>query len=204
MLRGGYEANFDAAMFESISAGDCAWDVGANIGLYTAKLAGKVGASGLVYAFEPSTANRAALASALVGRTNTSIIPVALGSSTGRSHLVQGRDANGTTSQLVPAAAPESEEVEIVTGDRAVAQGIASQPNFIKIDTEGHELDVLQGLGDVLKMPELRTLGIEVHFGLLAKRGMASAPAEIENILHRAGFAVAWTDASHILASRKR
>ena len=46
----------------------------------------------------------------------------------------------------------------------------------------------------------VKVLGIEVHFGLLAARGKADAPEQIESLLGMAGFSCTWTDSSHLLA----
>ncbi len=54
---GGYEGQFQNAMFDAVQAGDCVWDVGANVGLYTTNVAERVGLSGKVCAFEPSPEN---------------------------------------------------------------------------------------------------------------------------------------------------
>lgn len=75
-------------------------------------------------------------------------------------------------------------------------------PNAIKIDVEGFEVEVLQGLGPHLAAPTLRVIGVEVHFGILKERGMADAPQRIERLLARNGFRVQWPDSSHLLALR--
>jgi hypothetical protein len=77
-------------------------------------------------------------------------------------------------------------------------------PNFVKIDVEGLELEVLGGMGKILKSQELKTLGTEVHFGLLAARGMANAPQKIESLLGKAGLSCSWPDSSHILGIRTK
>jgi hypothetical protein len=76
-------------------------------------------------------------------------------------------------------------------------------PNIIKIDVEGHEGAVMDGMNEnVLKNPCLRCIGIEVHFSLLDERGESKRPQEIEKALIHHGFQVTWTDASHLLAIR--
>ena len=57
---------------------------------------------------------------------------------------------------------------------------------------------------EILNSQELRVLGIEVHFGLLAARGMPDAPQQIEALLGKAGFSCSWPDSSHILAIRTK
>ena len=50
----GYEESVRTAMFACIRPGDCVWDVGANIGLYSELFAAAVGPAGKVISFEPS------------------------------------------------------------------------------------------------------------------------------------------------------
>jgi hypothetical protein len=76
-------------------------------------------------------------------------------------------------------------------------------PTVIKFETEGHELVVLHGLGELLDAPELRVLCIEMHFGLLAKQSREHAPRFVEKALAAARFTVSWPDASHLLAERR-
>ena len=85
-----------------------------------------------------------------------------------------------------------------------VSDARAAVPNVVKIDTEGFELDVLQGMGTVLAEPALRGVFVEVHFGLLADRGMADAPSTIEALLRAAGFETTWVDPSHIAGTRPK
>ena len=75
-------------------------------------------------------------------------------------------------------------------------------PNAIKIDVEGFELEVLQGMGPYLAEPTLRMIGVEVHFGILKERGIAYAPQRIEQLLVHNGYRVRWPDNSHLLAVR--
>jgi hypothetical protein len=75
-------------------------------------------------------------------------------------------------------------------------------PNVIKIETEGFELDVLLGLRQTLQEKSLRTLCIEMHFGLLQERGLSNAPSDIEKLLVSSGFSLVWPDASHVVATR--
>jgi hypothetical protein len=41
-----------------------------------------------------------------------------------------------------------------------------------------------------------------VHFGILQERGIADAPRRLERLLRESGFRCAWTDPSHVVASR--
>ncbi len=200
-----YEDRFQELMLAQIKPEDCVWDIGANVGLYTLQFAELVGEQGAVFAFEPSPVNLEELKQAVRGRENVVVFPVALGASQGTVRFQQGEDDCGATSKVLDSAEAEpagSVEVKMVRGDELVHSDQVSLPNVIKIDTEGFELDVLEGLGDVIGDPTVRALCIEVHFGLLASRNLQDAPARIEASLADAGFEVSWPDASHIVATR--
>ena len=92
--------------------------------------------------------------------------------------------------------------VQMARGDELVRSGRALCPNVIKIDTEGLELDVLEGLSGIITQPSLRVLCIELHFALMDNRGVHNGPARIESLLAAAGFCAKWADASHVVATR--
>lgn len=198
-----YEQAFDDALFEVILPGDTVWDVGANVGHYTRKFAEAVGQDGRVVAFEPFPSNVKRLRVCVDGLENVLVLPVALGADSGTMTMEGGSDLLGATSRLVEGpASGAAAEVEIAMGDAVVTRQLAPAPTVLKIDTEGFELDVLRGIPDRLADLALRAVFIEVHFGLLANRGMARAPQEIERILKAAGFATRWVDPSHIAGER--
>jgi len=202
-----YEDRFSRLMLGAITPGDCVWDVGGNVGLYSKRFAELVGEQGSVFAFEPSPVNLLVLRQAVRDRNNVVVLPIALGDRNGAVRFQQGADALGATSKCLDSGMPDSTqsvEVEMMRGDELVRTGRARLPNVIKIDTEGFELDVLEGCSGIIGEPAVRTLCIEVHFGLLDERGLKGAPARMESRLVSAGFRVTWPDASHIVASRTR
>lgn len=201
----GYEHRFKNVMLSSIRPGDCVWDIGANIGIYSNMFSDIVGSEGQVFAFEPSQINFGALHESIQGRSNVTILPVALGDREGLVSFHQGEDAIGATSRIAtgPHDEPSTQaQVALVRGDKLLDDGIALAPNFIKIDTEGFELEVLKGLTHILENVKLRAICVEVHFSLLNERGMADVPSKIESLLESFGFRCAWPDASHIAATR--
>jgi FkbM family methyltransferase len=200
----GYETRYDNGFSSTLRSGDCVWDVGANVGYYTQIFSERVGSAGRVFAFEPSPVNFARLKHACGGLSNVEIHQVGLGRENGRLALLQGGDDLGATSRVLdfaPAAAGQT-VVEIRRGMDLVQMGEAAVPNAVKIDVEGFELEVLQGLGEQLGAPAVRVIGVEVHFGILQERGMADVPQQIERLLAHNGFRVRWPDSSHILATR--
>jgi len=201
LRRGGYEDEYDRALSSRIRRGDCVWDVGANVGYYTRRFAIATGQGGIVYAFEPSPVNCARLVTECACDAIVRIVQVGLGSADGRASLLQGTDALGATSCVVS----EDERgvaIDIRAGDSLVAAGEAEVPGVVKIDVEGHEWEVIEGLRDTLGQPALHTIGIEVHFGILEKRGMGNVPRKLEECLAGLGFSVDWPDSSHLLATR--
>lgn len=125
-------------------------DVGANIGTHTVMFGNAVGPKGKVIAFEPQHAIFHMLCGniALNGLTNISAMFCAIGSQSGTAN-VPCKDLNrkfnfGGTSLLEK---EEGEEVSIITIDSMHI----TQCEFIKIDVEGMELEVLQGAIETIK-----------------------------------------------------
>lgn len=201
----GYELGFRRAMLSLIREGDCVWDVGANEGLYARQFARLVGSGGQVCAYEPSAANRDRLARGVRNHTNVRIYDFALGAEHRIIRFRQGNDALGASSSVVPDgehAAGIVVDVQMETGDRLISTGLAPMPDIMKIDAEGHELEILHGLRSTLANPCLRALGVEVHFGILRDRGFPGAPGQIAGMLEEAGFRCRWIAFSHLIASR--
>lgn len=204
LARRGYEAAFDDAMFAEIGPGDTVWDVGANVGYYTAKFADQVGVDGQVIAFEPFPQTFATLFDAVSDLPNVTVISRGLGRETSSMNMVDGGDELGANSQIVEGEPDAGIKVEIMTADDAHDTLCLASPSVVKVDTESFELDVLLGMSKLLMEPTLRALFIEVHFSLLADRGLSSAPSQIERLLTEAGFKTQWVDPSHIAAIRDR
>ncbi len=197
----GYEERVDRALLGAIRAGDIAWDIGANVGLYTEKFMHRVGPSGHVVAFEPSPRNAETLRARFAGEHRVTICPVALAERAGTATFYANGDRDGTTDSLVERTARSSaHEVQVRRGDEFLSR---LPPNIIKIDVEGFELEVLKGLSEVLSSPGLRSVLIEVHFGILSDRGLADAPAQLIGMLKEASLATFWVDSSHLMAERR-
>jgi FkbM family methyltransferase len=131
--------------------GDVFVDVGAHIGKYTVQLAKVVGDKGLVVAIEPHPENFQILQENIRLNALKNVIPLNLAawSGEGRLRLFIGdrRDHHslkrdfGRGSIVVKAAALDN----VLSGLRL------EKIDWIKIDVEGAELEVLKGLQDTLK-----------------------------------------------------
>lgn len=200
---GGYEARYDLEFSRHLRPGDCVWDVGANVGYYTSAFAERVGPNGRVCAFEPSSINFERLAERCSAMSNVTLFRCGLGKTNGKLKLLQGEDALGASSRITGEAS-SGDLVEIRSGDNLLVDGAASDPDALKVDVEGFEWEVLNGMLGMLARSRIRLIGIEVHFGILKERGLGRIPREIEKLLQTSGFSVGWPDSSHILAVRNR
>lgn len=197
-----YEQAFDSALKARIRPGDTVWDVGANIGHYAPQFAQIVGAEGAVIAIEPSPSSLPALRAAVAGLDNVIIEEIALSNTSGMMEFflsTEGASANEGLSRSGSDGAMVGHPVQVL---RAEDLAKRSRPHVVKIDVEGFELEVVEGLGAALSDPQLHTLAIEVHFQTLARRGRSGAPKLLSQLLQQAGFALNWTDPSHLIASR--
>jgi len=200
----GYERRFRSAMLTCIRPGDCVWDVGANVGFYSELFATAVGASGKVISFEPSPACVATLEDRLRDRASGAsrqIVPVALSDEDGDAWLSVGRGNTAPGNRLASSEEPLTVKVRTVRGDSLLASGHEA-PAVVKIDVEGFEGEVLDGMGSVLDLPSLRAVCVEVHFGILNDRGKPHEPTRVSRLLQAHAFTVKWVDRSHFVARR--
>jgi FkbM family methyltransferase len=138
-----------------VSPGDAVIDVGANVGAYTVLLSKLVGPTGRVFAFEPVPENYAVLAYAIKHLSLANVIPFALGLSNSEGSAVMEIPSfkiNGESlydSRIVDCATPglRSVSVPIKTLDSI---GI-ERCTFLKIDVEGHEVQVLCGARETIR-----------------------------------------------------
>lgn len=197
----GYEARYDQQFQACIRPGDCVWDIGANIGYYTRLFAERVGQEGSVVAFEPSPVNFKRLVEQCASLRNVTFFQHGLGKSDCKLYFEQGKDELGATSQVTRTNS-SGVVVDIRSGDSLLVDGKVNTPNIIKMDVEGFEWDVLEGMEGLLKQSHMRAIGIEVHFGILNSHGLERVPQQIEQLLSASGFSCRWPDSSHILAVR--
>jgi len=122
-----------------LKPGDSVIDVGANIGTLTLALADIVGEEGHVTAFEPQPETAELLQRNVAGDHRISAWSYALGSTTGKIRVPSLANVGHKNYGGVEIGKGEL-EVDIKTLDE-----VAIQVNFIKIDVEGMEVEVLNG-----------------------------------------------------------
>lgn len=188
---GDYEDKFANVMLSTIQPTDCVWDVGANIGYYTQRFSER---ARYVVAFEPVAENCLQIQSKNL--PNVDCQQLALGDTAGELAIFVHHQFSSAAVAPYPGA-PQL-KVNAARGDDL---SMLPPPNVVKIDVEGYEVEVLRGMQQTLA--GVRALFMEVHFQVLADRGMQQAPAALVKDLKQLGFSrVEWPDASHIAAFR--
>lgn len=150
LSRGTLEVSVQEAMRRLLGEGEVFYDVGANVGFFALVGARHVGAAGAAYAFEPVPENAAAIrASAeLNGLANLEVLELAAGRAAGRDRLLMVEDLSWShlESQGWHPRTRDTLDVEVVAIDDLVAGGRIRPPQLVKIDVEGAEIDVLEGM----------------------------------------------------------
>lgn len=190
---GGYEPSVLRAVERFVSAGSYCLDVGANVGAVTLALARQVGPTGRVLAIEPGPPYAARLRRNLRAnaRLIERVIVLPAGLSEAEGSLLWRPDPlhpfNAGLSQVHSAAVPGELPVPVTTLDAALAQQGWKRVDFIKIDVEGMELEVLRGARGTLESlrPVVLFETLEIfRVGHRAINGIADVFAEIEDLLH--------------------
>lgn len=133
------------------------FDVGANIGLYTILLNEIFTKNAKIYSFEPSkkTFNTLSANTNLIKDRN--IFNLGFGNANTVLTLYSNKEESGLASLYerrldhFNIKMDVSEEIEIRTIDSFCLENNISKINFLKIDVEGHELDVLNGASELIK-----------------------------------------------------
>jgi FkbM family methyltransferase len=208
MAHSEHERPTTAVFLRYVRPGDTVWDVGANVGYYTCLLAELTGDRGEIAAFEPNSHNFRVLQHNIgqLKLLNVQLFRTALADYEGEAQM-ENADKVASESRLLVPDAPSvgvANVVPVTTGDAALKDHGAPMPDFIKIDVEGFEYEVLCGLKTVLGHPRCRKLLCEVHFTLLERRGKTAAGIKIIALLREAGFNIVnWVSRSHLLALKK-
>lgn len=199
--QGGYEEHFIAALEEELRPGDCLWDIGANVGEYSARLAPIVGETGAIIAIEPSPACVGVLDALAARCHNIEVRTLAVSDFDGNAFFSIADGPTAVSNKIIGEGV-DAIAVQVARGDTLVETGTRF-PNVVKVDVEGFEQEVLRGLSRTLLNPDLRAVFLEMHFNQLDDRGFPKAPSAITRDLRAAGFKIQWADFSHLIASRK-
>ena len=153
---GNLESAVQEAMVRHLPRGAVFYDIGANLGFFSLLGAHMTGLTeGRVYAFEAAPDNAEAIrANARLNQIgNVEVIAKAVAAHSGRGRL-QVVDDQSWSKLAEYGEHPYTErviEVELVAIDDLVAGGVLPPPAMVKIDVEGAEIAVLEGMRDTIE-----------------------------------------------------
>jgi len=177
-------------MRRRIHSGDTVVDVGANIGYFTSLMSILVGPEGKVYAFEPDPVNFALLEENTADLENVVRFPTAIiaGEAT-TLPLFLSKTNTGDHRLNCPGKGRETVDVDAQSLDALWRDGHDFRPvDFIKIDAQGAEGDVLKGAAHLLAASPDVELVIEYAPKMMAEYGVGAE--EMLDDLKAAGFAL--------------
>jgi FkbM family methyltransferase len=172
-------------------------DIGANSGSYSLIAAGLKNATS--YAFEPSTNSFNKLVDAIkINNLDQTIMPVKYAVGNPRpdlTHITLTKDLD--TCNYIPDLdfTGEVERVEITSIDKFCANKNICKIDLIKIDTEGHELQVLVGAINCLKNKQIIAIIIE--------NGYSSQIRRCDELLLDQGFIRVTYDYEHRILAKQ-
>lgn len=149
---GGYYEKHELDVFDDLSKlSTTMFDVGANIGMYSI-IAATNNQKIRCYAFEPVSENQELLRRNIQLNSVSSrvkLVKYAASDSTGTATIHLSETMSGTHSLSVDHGG-EKRQIDTITIDEYCTRH-ALKPNLIKIDVEGHEVNVLRGMAKTLK-----------------------------------------------------
>ena len=158
-----------------IMPGDIVWDVGANVGAYSLLMAlnFKAAKKGCVYAFEPEASNFYSLnRNIMENQLDNYIIPIclALSDKVGVENFYLSSNAVGAATHGL--RDPKSDGIKFnpvhvqgvfeLSGDYLIGISPRLLPNHLKIDVDGFEGQVIDGVTELLKNLNLKSILIEI------------------------------------------
>lgn len=173
------------AWIRSFPSDSVFYDVGANIGIY-ALYAGLLHQGIRIFAFEPEAQSFASLCQNIYLNRLKSVMPYqfALSDKTGIDSLfVASMDAGAGAAALggdyrfmaAPSDGALKQGVFHCSLDSLVFDYKLPVPNFIKIDVDGLEKEILKGSERVLAMPDLKSVLVELQYRDTAEITVASS-----------------------------
>ena len=144
-------------------SGDIVFDVGSHIGIFTLKASKLVGSTGFVYAFEPEPENFMLLKRnvGLNKASNIKIFSKAVSSRNGMLQLFIDPSNTGGSSVQYGTGRTSGIRVSSVTLDHIIQKHNIQEVNLLKLDVEGHELEILRGATHFLNI--CKQIAMETH-----------------------------------------
>lgn len=190
-----------SALRDLLRGKDLFVDVGANCGLYSL-LASQTATP--VIAVEPNLLNFQRLLENIRhnGFHHAEALNVALGSERGRCLLYGGGEGASLVKNWGGMASTYAREVDVLTLDSLIEARTAAESILIKIDVEGHELDVLAGAKQLLARVRAPTWILEHSFRENQQGGINTRFFALFDLFWSAGYSCYTFDAMRRQVSR--
>ena len=189
--------------------GDLFWDIGANIGFYSLLMKGNFSK---IIAVEPNAETAATLRKRTRGAGNIQVLEIALSNASGpvsfytqkENFSIPGFNNKNGSDSLVSRV--EYKSARDPSNDRVVANRpsyqvlqksfdelSAGSVDLVKIDVEGAEFLVLEGMRNNLQNHSVKQLMVELH--------NKENKSRLESTFTEYGYSVEWVDPDHLFAT---
>lgn len=166
-------ADADISRLRSWSPGDVIFDVGANDGRSISRLRNHI-PEPEIYAFEPVSSAFETLVQRTEDLDNVHCFRLAMGAESGQKEIYVNEISAMSSfhpewgDSIGPdwATATEREKVEVATVDEVMADQGVDFVHLLKIDTEGHDLEVLKGAQAALASSRIAIIQVEIRFDM--------------------------------------
>ena len=165
---GDFEPWVTSVVGSLLQPGEIVCDIGANIGDTALQVLPYLGSSGHIYCFEPVPLLQTCLMENLKANHISAItlVPTALSNASGQLTMMVEAAQPGMSKVAVAENSPvahEQIEVEMTTFDAWVKENDISQVAVCKVDVEGHELEVFEGMKNSLDAGQIGSIVFERH-----------------------------------------
>jgi len=204
-IYGVHEKNSTREVKNIITKGMNILEVGANIGYYALLETSLAGKDGHLYAMEPSPYNFDLLTKNLElnGLKNYDLYKIAAGSQEGKAKFLLSGRSNLSTFIEREDLTGEEVDVDVIKLDNFLND---KKVDFIRMDVEGYELEILKGAEVALSTGNKpKYFFIEVHSELLHKKN--SSAREVLEFLGKYGYDIHksfWRGSSKVFVSSKK
>jgi FkbM family methyltransferase len=172
----------------ALEPGDVVLDLGGHVGAFTVRAARAVGPKGKVIAVEPSRENFRMLCANVELNGLTNVIPLNQGAWSSRTRLnltlsmLSGGHSFGEQ-HVKGYETSEVESVEVDTVDAILERLGVDRVDFVKIDVEGSEIEVLKGMRGSLAAD-----GVELAIAAYHRLDGAATQERVTRYLRELGF----------------
>ena len=192
MAAGKYEPRQTAWVKATLRTGGRFVDVGANFGYYASLASQIVGPNGRVFAFEPSPIAQASLKDMISENriTNIDLCCAAVGNCEGEVDIFLPSDEQLHSPSIFPCDDSfTSHRVPMVALDSYKPLNDGHPIDLIKIDVEGFEPNVIEGMRSLIGRRLVRNMTCEFNSGWL-RRNNGMTPAQLLKTILDLGFKI--------------